>query len=81
MAMFDWLVEPPSMRGGSRCASTIPGGQCVITTGVTLMLQWSVSSLDMLLLDVSDVTLFIISAFGPMLGCGITLQRLYIALA
>ena len=45
------------------------------------MLQWSVSSWDMLLLDVSDVTLFIISAFGLMLGCGIILQRLYIALA
>lgn len=81
MAMFDLLGVPLNMRDEWRCASTIPGGQCVITTGVTLMLQWSVSSWDMLLLDVSDVTLFIISAFGPMLGCGITLQRLYIALA
>ena len=45
------------MRGGSKCASTTAGGQCVITTGVTQKLQWSVSSWGIQLLDVSYVPL------------------------
>ena len=45
------------MREGSRCASTMPGGQCAITTGVTQMPLWSVSSWDMQQLDVSYVPL------------------------
>ena len=57
MGMFNWWGEPPSMRGGSKCASTTAGGQCVITTGVTQKLQWSVSSWGIQLLDVSYVPL------------------------
>ena len=41
------------MRGGWKCASTMSGGQCAITLGVVLMLQWSAGNLDMHTLDVS----------------------------
>ena len=41
------------MRGGLRFASTMPGGQCVMTAGAALMLLWSASSWDMLTLAVS----------------------------
>ena len=53
MVMFDWLVEPPSMKGGWKSASIMSGVQCVITLGVVLMLQWFASSLDIHTLDVS----------------------------
>ena len=41
------------MRGGWKCASTMSGGQCAMTLGVVLMLQWSAGNLDMHTLDVS----------------------------
>ena len=41
MALFDWWEVVQFMRGGWRCALTIPGGQCVMTFGVVMMLQWS----------------------------------------
>ena len=40
------------MREGSRSASTMPGGQCVMIFGIVLMLQWSAGSWDMQPLDV-----------------------------
>ena len=52
MVMFNWWEEPLSMREGSRCASTMPGGQCVMILGIVLMLQWSAGSWDMQPLDV-----------------------------
>jgi len=53
MVMFDWLVEPPSMKGEWKSASIMPGVQCAMTLGVVLMLQWFASSLDIHTLDVS----------------------------
>ena len=53
MVMFDWWEEPLRMRGGQSCVSTMPGGQCVMTIGIVLMLQWSAGSWDMQPLDVS----------------------------
>ena len=41
------------MRGGWKCASTMSGGQCAMTLGVVLMLQWSAGNLDTHTLDVS----------------------------
>ena len=51
------------MRGGWRCASTMPGGQFVITLGVVLMLQWSAGNWDMQPLEVSllDCVIFVIA--------------------
>ena len=37
-----------------RCASTISGGQCVITTGTGLMQLWFANSWDMHTLEVSE---------------------------
>ena len=53
MVMFDWLVEPPSMKGEWKCASIMPGVQCAMTLGVVLMLQWFAGNMDMHTLDVS----------------------------
>ena len=36
-----------------KCASMTSGGQCVMTAGAVLMLQWSASSWDMHTLEVS----------------------------
>ena len=42
MALFDWWEVVQFMREGWRCALTIPGGQCVMSTfGVVMTLQWS----------------------------------------
>ena len=51
------------MKGGSRCASTMPGGQCVTILGIVLMLLWSVGSWDMQPLDVRllDCVIFVIA--------------------
>ena len=38
MVMFVWLEAPISMRVEWRCASMTSGGQCVMTSGTTLML-------------------------------------------
>ena len=63
MVMSNWWEEPPSMKGGSRCASTMPGGQCVTILGIVLMLLWSVGSWDMQPLDVRllDCVIFVIA--------------------
>ena len=53
MEMFVWWEVPISMRVEWRCASMTSGGQCVMTTGTTLMLLWSANNLDMLTLEVS----------------------------
>ena len=52
MVMFNWWGEPLSMREGSRCASTMLGGQCVMTFGAVLMLLWSADNYNMEPLDV-----------------------------
>ena len=39
-----------------RCVSMTSGGQCVMTAGAALMLQWSASSWDMHTLEVSGST-------------------------
>ena len=39
MVMFVWWEAPISMRVEWRCASMTSGGQCVMTTGMPLMLQ------------------------------------------
>ena len=41
------------MKGGWRCASTMPGGQCVMILGIVLMLLWSAGSQNLQSLDVS----------------------------
>ena len=38
MEMFNWWEVLPHMKGGWRCASTMPGGQCVMIFGIVLML-------------------------------------------
>ena len=53
MVMFDWLVDPPSMKGGWKSASIMSGVQCAMTFGVVLMLQWFAGNMDMHTLDVS----------------------------
>ena len=53
MEMFVWWEAPVSMRVEWRCVSMTSGGQCVMTSGVDLMLLWSVDNLDMLTLEVS----------------------------
>ena len=53
MEMFVWWEAPISMRVQWRCVSMTSGGQCVMTSGVDLMLLWSVDNLDMLTLEVS----------------------------
>ena len=57
MAMFNWWEVLPPMKGGWRCASTMTGGQCAMTLGVVLMLQWSAGNWDMQPLDVSNSTM------------------------
>ena len=52
-AMFIWWEAPISMKVEWRCASMTSGGQCVMTTGTTLMLLWSAGSWDMHTLEVS----------------------------
>jgi len=41
------------MRVEWRCALMTSGGQCVITSGTALMLQWSANSWNMHTLEVS----------------------------
>ena len=53
MEMFVWLEAPVSMRVEWKCVSMTSGGQCVVTTGVDLMLLLSVSSWDIPILEVS----------------------------
>ena len=53
MVIFNWWEALPIMKGGWRCASMIPGEQCVMIFGVVLMLLWSAGSWDMPTLDVS----------------------------
>ena len=53
MVIFNWWEALPIMKGGWRCASIIPGEQCVMIFGVVLMLLWSAGSWDMPTLDVS----------------------------
>ena len=53
MVMFVWWEAPISMRVEWRCASTTSGGLSVVMAGALLMPQWSVSSWDMQLLEVS----------------------------
>ena len=55
MEMLVWWEAPISMRVEWRCASMTSGGQCVVTTGVALMLQWSVNNLDIHTLEVSYI--------------------------
>ena len=47
MEMFVWWEAPISMRVEWRCASMASGGQCVMTCGIALMLQWSADNWDM----------------------------------
>ena len=51
--MFVWLEVHISMRVEWRCASMTNGGQCVMTSGTTLMLLWSANSWGMHTLEVS----------------------------
>ena len=44
------------MRVEWKCVSMTSGGQCVMTTGISLMLLWSVNSWDMHTLEVSMPT-------------------------
>ena len=53
MEMFVWWEAPVSTREEWRCVSMTSGEQCVMTSGVDLMLLWSVDNLDMLTLEVS----------------------------
>ena len=53
MEMFVWLEAQISMRVEWRCALMTSGGQCVITAGTLLMLQWSAGNWDMPTLEVS----------------------------
>ena len=53
MVMFVWWEAPISMKVEWRYASMTSGGQCVMMAGALLMPQWSVSSWDMQLLEVS----------------------------
>ena len=53
MEMFVWWEAPISMRVEWRCASMTSGGQCVMTTGMALMLLWSANNWAMHTLDVS----------------------------
>ena len=53
MGMFVWLEAQISMRVEWKYASTICGGQFVMTAGTPLMLLWSANSWDMHTLEVS----------------------------
>ena len=53
MEMFVWWEALISMKVEWRCASMTSGGQCVMTTGVVLMLQLSVNNWDIHTLEVS----------------------------
>jgi len=53
MVMFVWWEVPISMRVEWRCASMTSGGQCVMTAGTPMMLQWCANSWDMHTLAVS----------------------------
>ena len=59
--MFVWWEAPISMKVEWRCALMTSGGQCVMTTGTTLMLQWSAGNWDMHTLDVSILAVSILS--------------------
>ena len=48
------------MKGGWRCASTMPGGQCAMTLGMVLMPQWSAANWNMQPLGVSLLDCFIL---------------------
>jgi len=63
MEMFVLWEAPISMRVEWRCASMTSGGQCVTTPGTTLMLLWSASSWDMLILEVSSLSGYYTKAF------------------
>ena len=75
MGMFNWWGEPLSMRGGSKCASTTAGGQCVITEAsvVCKQLGYTITGCEL-------CTIVVLSASGHMVGYRIT-KLLYIALA
>ena len=53
MVMFVWWEAPISMKVEWRYASMTSGGLSVMMAGALLMPQWSVSSWDMQLLEVS----------------------------
>ena len=57
MVTFDWLGVPLCMKVGLRCASTIPGGQCVTIHGTTLMQPSFANNWDMHILAVSVLCL------------------------
>ena len=48
MEMFVWWEVPLSMKAEWSCALTTSGELCVMTTGTTLMPQWSANSWDIL---------------------------------
>ena len=53
MELFVWWEAPISMRVEWTCASMTSGGQCVMTSGVDLMLLWSVNNWGIHTLEVS----------------------------
>ena len=66
MEMFVSWEAPISMRVEWRCASMTSGGQCVMTTGTTLMLLWFASNWDM---EVSICIILLVDNFHLLLSC------------
>ena len=50
MEICDLEVEPHLKKAEWRCAMTVNGGQCVMTTGGPMMLKWHADNLDSLLM-------------------------------
>ena len=46
MVMSDWLTAGVPIKEGWRCALMADGEQSMVTTGATLMQQWSANNLD-----------------------------------
>ena len=61
MEICDLEVEPHLKKAGWRCAMTVNGGQCVMTTGGPVMLKWYADNLDSLLMVSFSVSVVLIA--------------------
>ena len=50
MESYDLEVEQLLKKAQWKCAMTVSGGQCVMTTGGPMMLKWHADNLDSLLM-------------------------------
>ena len=56
MEICDLEVEQHLKKAGWRCATTVSGAQCVMTTGGPMMLKWHADSLDSLLMVIVSMS-------------------------